>query len=135
MLCPYYCISSRFVFLNDYLSLLIDFRFEVSLNRGKKYELLDNIRDAMSDGKFCKDIITVLLTMKENKLRQAISDHIQKATQNYRHSVVSIEPQSTNFQRLIPVQNEDIYHQQRDYNINDETHRKEVENEDVCGNR
>ncbi|XP_052089313.1 uncharacterized protein LOC127726035 isoform X1 [Mytilus californianus] len=98
-----------------------------NMTRGKKYDLLDGIRDDMSDGKFCREILTVLMIMKENKLRQAISEHIQKATHTGERSVASIEPQTANFQRLIPVQNEDRETLHQSLNYNDETFKKVVE--------
>lgn len=97
------------------------------MTRGKKYDLLDGIRDDMSDGKICREILTVLMIMKENKLRQAISEHIQKATHTGERSIASIEPQTANFQRLIPVQNEDRETLHHSSSHNDETSRKVVE--------
>ncbi|XP_076072771.1 uncharacterized protein LOC143044591 isoform X1 [Mytilus galloprovincialis] len=98
-----------------------------NMTRGKKYDLLDGIRDDMSDGKICREILTVLMIMKENKLRQAISEHIQKATHTGERSIASIEPQTANFQRLIPVQNEDRETLHHSSSYNDETSRKVVE--------
>lgn len=76
--------------------------------RGTKYDLLDNIRDGMSDGRFCREILSVVVVMKEKKLKQSISEHIKKATHESPHTSVSIEPQPYYLQTPRPgVENED----------------------------
>ena len=83
----------------------------------------------MSDGKFCTEVTTVLVIMKENILRQAISEHIKKATLRNNHSYKNVEPQSTTFQRLVAVQHSDdeSFHPHLDHAQNEETREKVVQ--------
>lgn len=121
------------MFLWNLYDLFDLFRSDGSITRGKKYELLDNIRDAMSDGRFCAEVTAVLFIMKENKLRQAIAEHIKKATMRNSQSIKNVEPQSATFERLIvsvqPVENDDdeTFHPHLDQSQNDETRAKVVQ--------
>jgi len=83
----------------------------------------------MSDGRFCTEVTTVLVIMKENKLRQAIAEHIKKATLRTSQSIINVEPQSATFQGLVAVQHSDdeTFHPHLDHAQNDETRAKVVQ--------